>query len=230
MPVPISEPFGHGRCSRIAEEDGIKVFDLRRLQAVIDEHPRKVHHLEAIDDIAADRVLRVDVDVLVLALVDVDAERHRPVEQERLAERDLIVLRAAPLLGLDRERLAAAEEVRRLERQLTEEAFELRHAGAKRQLIAVLLLERQLEVDLVVCSRCLLDADCIPFQRFEVTELIETPDGVLQRLSVEHARFEQPDLTPNDVIARRRIANERNAIDEVLLAFLEAHRHVDDRG
>ena len=72
---------------------------------------------------------------------------------------DLVVLGAVALLRGDAERLAAAEEVRGLERQLPEEAVELRHAGAERQLVAVLLLELQRDVDLVVDARRLLDVD-----------------------------------------------------------------------
>ena len=120
------------------------------LVAVVDEHPREVLHLEAVDDVAAVRPLRVEPDVLQLADEEIDAGRLRPVEEERLAEGQLVVRRAAPLLRRDRERFAAAEEVRGLERKLAEEPVVLRDAGAERQLVAVLLLELQLDVDLVV--------------------------------------------------------------------------------
>ena len=72
---------------------------------------------------------------------------------------DLVVLRAVALLRRHAEGLAAAEEVRRLERQLPEEAVVLRDAGAERDLVAVLLLELQLDVDLVLGVRRLLDVD-----------------------------------------------------------------------
>ena len=39
--------------------------------------------------------------------------------------------------------------------------FELRDAGAEGELVAVLLLELQLDVDLVVCARRLLDVDVL---------------------------------------------------------------------
>ena len=42
-----------------------------------------------------------------------------------------VVLRARPGLQRHRQALAAAEEVRRLERELAEEALELRDAGAE---------------------------------------------------------------------------------------------------
>ena len=101
----------------------------------------------------------IQADVLHLADEEVDAGGLRPVEQERLAEGELVVRRAAALLRRDGERLPAAEEVRRLERELAEEAVVLRDARAERELVAVLLLELQLDVDLVVGPRRLVDVD-----------------------------------------------------------------------
>ena len=62
--------------------------------------------------------------------------------------------------------------------------------------------------------------------RLEVSELIDAPDAELQRLAVEDAVFEQPELAADDVVARGRVADEGDAVDEVLLALLQAHRHV----
>ena len=144
---------------RIAREhqriliERVEVLHLDLLVAVVHEHPRVVGDLEAEDDVAAGGRLRELPLVADLAGEQIDAGRHRPVEQERLGERELIVLGAVALLRGDGERFAAAEEVRGLERQLAEEAVELRHAGAERQLVAVLLLELQLDVDLVVGVR-----------------------------------------------------------------------------
>ena len=137
----------------------VQVVDLDLLVAVVHEHPREVADLEAEDEVAAGRRLRELADVADLADEQVDAAGDRPVEQERLGERQLIVLGAVALLRRDGEGLAAAEEVRGLERQLAEEAVELRDAGAERQLVAVLLLELQRDVDLVVRARRLLDLD-----------------------------------------------------------------------
>ena len=39
----------------------------------------------------------------------------------------------------------------------------------------------------------------------------------------------QPHLAPNHVVARRRVADEDDAVDEVLLAFLNPQRDVDGR-
>ena len=90
------------------------------------------------------------LDVLDLLVEDVDAGGDRPIEEERLGEPDLVVLRAVALLRRHAEGLAAAEEVRRLERELPEEALVLRDAGAERDLVAVLLLELQPDVDLAL--------------------------------------------------------------------------------
>ena len=169
-----------GEHERISVER-VEVLDLDLLQAVVDEHPRVRHDLEAEDEVAANRRLRELALVANLARVDVDAGGHRPVEEERLGECELIVLRAIALLRGRAERLAAAEEVRGLERQLAEEAVELRHAGAERQLVAVLLFELERDVDLVVGVRRLLDVDGLAFERLEVAELIEALDAVLQR-------------------------------------------------
>ena len=68
-------------------------------------------------------LLRVVADVLQRPLVDVEAARDVAVEEEWLGERELIVLRAIARLHRQRQTLAAAEEVRRLEPELTEEAL-----------------------------------------------------------------------------------------------------------
>ena len=182
------------------------------------------------DRVHAGRRLRELADVLDLLVEDVDARRDRAIEEERLGEADLVVLGAVALLRRHAERLAAAEEVRRLERELAEEALVLRDAGAERDLVAVLLLELQPDVDLVAsASGVFWTSIASPFERLEVAELIQPLDAVLQRLGVEHAALDQPHLAPDDVVARRRVADEGDAVDEVLLAFLEPHRHVDDR-
>ena len=54
------------------------------------------------------------------------------VEQERLGERELIVLRPRAGLRRQRQALAAAEEVRRRERHLPEEPFELARRRRRR--------------------------------------------------------------------------------------------------
>ena len=77
--------------------------------------------------------------------------------------------------------------------------------------------------------RRLLDADGLAFERLEVAELVEAPDAVLQRFGVEDAGLDQPDLAADDVVARRGVADERDAVDEVLLPFVDPHRDVDDR-
>ncbi len=63
----------------------------------------------------------------------------------------------------------------------------------------------------------------------EVPELIEPPDAVLQRLGVEHRAFDKAHLAPDHVVASRAVPDERNAVDEVLLSFLQPHRHIDSR-
>ena len=51
----------------------------------------------------------------------------------------------------------------------------------------------------------------------------------LERFGVEHAVLEEPHLAADDVVVRRGVADERDAVDEVLLPFDEPHRDVDDR-
>src|SRR6185436_19652420 len=111
------------------------------------------------------------------------------VEEKRLGETQAVVLRARSRLDRDREALTAPEEVRGLERQLAEKALVLRHAGAERQLVAVLLLELQPHVHPRVLAVRLVDRHVLrrAFERLEVAELIEPPDAVLQRLAVEDA-------------------------------------------
>src|SRR4030095_7244289 len=110
-------------------------------------------------------------------------------------------------------------------------AFELRHAGAERQLIAVLLLELQRDVDLVLLSWRLLDLGIVGrilFERPEVAELIDSLEAVFQPLAVEDAVLEQPELAADHVVAGRRVADEGDAVDEILLALLQPHRDIDD--
>ena len=71
---------------------------------------------------------------------------------------------------------------------------------------------------LFVGVRRLLDVDVLAaLERLEVAELIQPLDAELQRFGVEHAVFDQPQLAPDDVVARRRVAGEDDAVDEVLL-------------
>src|SRR4029077_6257387 len=111
----------------------------------------------------------------------------------------------------------APEEVRRLEGQLTEEPLELRDAGTERELVAVLLLELHPHVHLALGARQLLDGDVLgrALDRLEVAELVEAPDAVLERLAVEDAVLVEPHLAPDHVVARGRVADERDAVDEV---------------
>src|SRR6185295_12044911 len=127
----------------------------------------------------ADRLLRELPDVADVLLEQVEAAGDVAVEEERLAEGERVVLRARTGLHREGEALAAAEEVGGLERQLAEEAFELRHAGAEGELVAVLFLELQLQIDFVLLAWGLLDVDVLSaFERLEVTQLIEPLDAV----------------------------------------------------
>src|SRR5215203_2685218 len=190
----------------------IQIRHRRRLVAIGHEHTREAGQREAARDVAAGGVLRELVDVAQRPLVDVDAAGDVAVEQERLGERDLVILGARASLQRQRQRLAAAEEIRRLEREL----------------VAVLLFELEGDVDLVFLTRSLLDVDPLAFfERLEVTELIEALDAVLQRFGIERRTFEQPHFTANHVVARGGVARKRQAVDEILLAFRHAHRDVD---
>ena len=169
------------------------------------------------------------LDVADFAAEQVRAAGDVAIEEERLGERQRVVLRALAALQRHGQALAAAEEVGGLERQLAEEAFELRDAGAEGELVAVLLFELHLHVDLVVDVGRLVDVDVLagPLERLEVPELVQALDAVLQRLGVEDAVLVQPQFAPNHVVARRRVAGEDDAVDEVLLAFLDLQRDVD---
>ena len=107
---------------------------------------------------AARRFLRVGVLIAQLAL----EQMSTPAVIGRSnrygsAEGELVVLGERARHDRERRALAAAEEVRCLERELSEEAFELRDAGAEGQLVPVLLLELQRDVDLVLLAGDLLD-------------------------------------------------------------------------
>src|SRR4051812_1252119 len=222
------------RIVRVAERRrlqvrGVQVLDADVLVAVVDEKPRERSGRESPHRGRALGRLGVRPEVLDFLVEDVDAGGDRPVEQERLGEAHLVVLRAIALLQRDAEGFAAPHEIRRLERELPEEPFVLRDARAERDLVAVLLFELQLDVDLVLGVRRLLNVNRLTLQVLEVAELIQPPDAVLQRFGVEDVAFEQPDLSSNDVVARCRVADECNAMDEVLLAFLHPHGDVDDR-
>src|SRR4029079_14655145 len=92
----------------------IQILDPNVLIAVADEvagertrreAPDRVHPLGRLGELA---------DVLDFLVEDVDAGGGRSIEEERLGETDLVVLRAVALLQRDAEGLAAAQEVRGL--------------------------------------------------------------------------------------------------------------------
>ena len=151
-PCADQQRIAQERVARQHQRIGVQLVDLGdadALVAVVGEHPREAAEREPEPDDAAGRLLRELADVADVAPEQVEAAGDVAVEQERLGERERVVLRARAGRQRDREALAAAEEVRRLERQLAEEPFELRDAGAEGELVAVLLLELQLDVDLV---------------------------------------------------------------------------------
>src|SRR5690606_2670248 len=79
------------------------------------------------------------------------------------------------------------------------------------------------DVDLVLFTRRLLHPHIvIAFERFEVAELIDAADAVLQPFGIEDAGFVDAQVATDDRIAGRRVADDRNAVDEVLRAFLDA--------
>ncbi len=124
--------------------------DLHALVAVVQEHAREAGQREARREHAADGALRELADVADVAggrgstpPVMLRSNRNGSVKPT------VVVLRARPGLQRHRQALAAPQKVRRLERQLAEEALELRDAGAEAELVAVLLLELQPDVDLV---------------------------------------------------------------------------------
>ena len=113
---------------------------------------------------------------------------------------------------------------------MQEEAVELRRAGAEGQLVEVGLLDIERQIDLVLDPRALLDLDGgVLVEGLEVPELIEPPHAEPERLGVEHAPFEQVDLAPDHLVVGGVVAQEGDAVDEVLLPFLQPDGHVDDR-
>ena len=76
------------------------------------------------------------------------------------------------------------------------------------------------DVDLRRLVRHLVDVGALAlFERLEVPELVDALDAVLQRFGVEHAVFDQAHLAADDRVVRRRVAEERDAVDEVLHAL-----------
>ena len=107
---------------RIAPQHGrigvhrVDVADADALIAVVGEEPREApadRHPER--QAAARRRLRELIEVVNLLLEDLEARREIPVEEERFGEAQRVVLRERPGLHRQRQALAAAEEVRRLE-------------------------------------------------------------------------------------------------------------------
>src|SRR5262249_62354892 len=88
-----------------------------------------------------------------LAFEDVEARRDGPVEQVGLGDRELVVLRALPGLGRELEGLARAQEVRGREGGVDERALEAAHPAPERELVAVLLLDLERDVELVLALR-----------------------------------------------------------------------------
>ena len=60
----------------------------------------------------------------------------------------------------------------------------------------------------------------LALERLEVAELVQAANAVLQRLAVEDAAFGDAHLAPDHGVMRRRVAHERDAVHEELLAFV----------
>jgi hypothetical protein len=115
-------------------------------------------------------------------------------------------------------------------RGVDEYSVDLGHPCAEAHLVAILLFELQCEVDRVGEVRGLVDLNVLlVFDRLEVAELVEAPDAHLQRFTVEDTPFVNPHLTPDHLIARRGVADERDAVDQVSRPLVHAERHIDHR-
>ncbi len=204
------------------------------LIAIRGEHPCEPadrdagREIEPAPDLAVVDALRAER-VVDLSRIDAAAGGHRPAKDERLAERQLVVGRSGPALQRHGHAFAASEEIRRRVGKVQEQPFVLRGAGAEGQLVPVLLLDLDPHVDLRVVAGRPLDRDRLLVERLEVAELIDPPDAVLERLRIEDAALDQAHLAADDVVARLAVADEGDAIDEVLLPFGHLDGHVDGR-
>ena len=151
----------------------------------------------------------------------------RPVEEVRLADAELVVLRAAPGLRGEGDGLAAAEEVRGREARVEECPLVAREAAAEGELVAVLLLDLEGDVDLVVGVLARLDVRRA-LHLLEVAELVHPLDRHLQGFGVEHVALVHVDLAPYHLVPRRVVPREVDPPEEVLLVLLHLHGDVDD--
>src|SRR5207237_883596 len=107
---------------RIAREDRriliqlVDLGDTHTLVAVVREHARPAAQRKPEREDGAGRALRELADVAYVLAEQIEAAGDVAVEEERLLERERIVLRARAGRHRHRETFAAAEEVRRLER------------------------------------------------------------------------------------------------------------------
>ncbi len=219
------------REERVRDVRRVGLGELDHLVGVVQEGPRPLADQEAGHEAGAGALLRVarDVGVAVvgdLALEQVDARRDRPVEEVGLADRERVVLGAAAALHVDLERLAGAEEVGGREGGVDEGALVARDAAAEGELVAVLLLDLEGHVDLVLRVLAGLDVRRA-LHRLEVAELVDALDRHLEGLGVEHVALVHVDLAPDHLVPRRVVADEVELAEEVLLVLLHPHRHVD---
>src|SRR5215471_9635546 len=61
------------------------------------------------------------------------------------------------------------------------------------------------------------------FERLEVAELVDAPEAVLQRVGVEDGALQKVHIPANDAVVRRRVADERDTVHEILPALLQPH-------
>ena len=185
------------------------------LVRVVGEEPREAAEREAPGE-ARSRAhlavaqLAVRGRVVDPAGVQLGARADGAVEDVGLQERDLVVAGARTGLGGQAQRLAQAQEVGGLEAAVEERPLQPRDAPAQRELVAVLLLELEGDVDLLVVPAAGAQLRR-PFQRLEVAELVQPADGQLQGLGVEDAALVQVDLAANDLVPRAVVADEADA-------------------
>ena len=228
---PVVDP-PRARVEGVGEVRGVRLGELDHLVRVVQEGPRPLPHQEAGHQARPGALLRVagDVGVAVvgdLALEEIHPGGDRAVEEVGLADRQRVVLRALAALRVDLEGLAGAEEVRGREGGVDEGALEAAHAAAEGELVAVLLLDLEGDVDLVV--RGLARADVgRALHRLEVAELVDPLDRHLEGLGVEHVALVHVDLAADDLVPRRVVAGEADPPEEVLLVLLHLHGDVHD--
>src|SRR5215207_4706497 len=160
--------------------------------------------------------------------VEREADRDGAVLDVGLGEREEDRLLPVAEGELEREALAAAEQVVRRVVEPEERAADAGDAAVERDLVAAALRDAQVDVDLALLLvgpqlRVLLLVDGV-----EEAELVELEDRELPQLPVEDVALVDRHLAAQDVVAREGVAEELQAAQRELLALVDGDGEVGD--